>query len=169
MTEQWKLCTSPILWPPPAVLTDYYYGNHLAYASKMAMRETGKLSALPCTSCPVLDFLTRWKCINVIGLCHSSTGIEHYHIYMIVFVSNVGTPFWMERFFFQRPLSANYTKSTEKAGSHYPGYVYFTLNKSCPKFWYADLTGTFGVKAVILLDFITMLPSLFWSCKELLP
>lgn len=66
--------------PPPAVLTDYYYGNPLAYACKMAMCETGKFAALLRTSCPLLDFLVWWKDINVIGLCHNSAGIEHCHV-----------------------------------------------------------------------------------------
>lgn len=45
--------------PSPAVSTDYYYGNPLAYACKTAVCGTGKLTVPPHASCPLLDFLAR--------------------------------------------------------------------------------------------------------------
>lgn len=57
---------------PPAALTDYYYGNPLAYASRNRLhaRQGEVSSAPPRTSSPLLDFLVRWKSISVMGLCH---------------------------------------------------------------------------------------------------
>lgn len=108
----------PLKPPPPAVSTDYYYGNPLAYACKAAVCETGKLTALPHTFMSFIGF----SCVMKAHKCrwHNPTGTEHSNMTL---KGNTWLKLWDICLHGKWKLSAN----GKKAESHYLGCVYFTL------------------------------------------
>lgn len=76
-----------------------------------------------------------WKCIKTIGLCHIYTTLKYSNCLKLWDISLAG------KISLSWPLTANYTKTTEKAESHFPGYIFFTFHSSLLEPIYADMQG----------------------------
>lgn len=116
---------------------------------------------------PLLDFLVWWKCINAMGLCHIYTTLKYSNCLKLWDISLAGgggfpLPLRLSLSLTHWNLYKDHRKSWipfSRICFFYPSFI-LAWALIC---WYA---GAFGVK---LLDCITTLASLFWSCKELPP